>query len=514
MLQTILIILLALVLFILGILLLRTARFPMRAGFEEPLAGDPTPDADGERVAAHLGRAVQLASVSNLDDPNPFGKQAILSLHALLETLYPRVHATLNKEVIAGYSLLYTWEGAQAGLAPALFMAHLDVVPADEAPHAAVTEELRAAIEAGTPGAPWKYPPFSGKVADGFVWGRGTSDDKCGVIGVMEAAEALLRAGFRPERTIYFAFGHDEEIGGLEGARSIAALLQSRGVRLYSVIDEGGMVGQGVLPGIKTPVALVGTAEKGYLGLELSVESAGGHSSVPPAHTAIGILAAAITRVEAHPSPPHLEPVLPMLRFLGSEFPLWIQLPLANLWLSGGLIKRILARSPLTNAIIRTTRAVTMVHGGVKDNVLPPKASAVINLRILPGDSLRAAYERVARSVADPRVSVRPARGETLAESGWEPTPASSLESRAFRRLAGVIQAHYPQAVLAPFLMMGATDSRYMAPLCDSVYRFAPFFGEKDELNRAHGTNERLSLANCAKMVAFYADAIKALSRE
>jgi len=514
--STFLVPLLVILLFVIAIILWRTARFPMSVDSEIVLSDAPSPDADGELVAAHLSQAVQLATISTQGAPLPSTLKAILSLHALLERLYPRVHSTLKKEIINGYSLLYTWEGTQPDLPPALFLAHLDVVPAEDAPQAPtdIEESLRTAIAEGRPGAPWKYPPFSGQIADGYVWGRGATDDKCNVIGQMEAVEALLRSRYRPARTVMLAFGQDEEVGGRDGAATIAALLEKRGVRLFSVIDEGGEVTEGILPGVKAPVAMVGITEKGFLSLMLSVESQGGHSSAPPAHTAIGVLASAVQRLEAHPFTPHLESALPMLRYLGADLPVWLQLPLANLWLTGGLVRRTLAASPLTNAIIRTTQAVTIFHGGVKDNILPPKADAVVNFRILPGETHRSVYEHTTHAVADPRVSIRPARGETLSDSGWEPTPTSSLKSTAFRRLAGLIQAHFPTAAISPYGVVGATDARYYAPLSDSVYRFAPISGGKDELNRAHGTNERLSLANCGKMVAFYTDAIKALSLE
>jgi carboxypeptidase PM20D1 len=376
--------LLAILLFLIAIVLWRTARFPTQVQGEVDLPDGPTPDVDSERVADHLSQAIRLETISYPEGPSPASQKALLAMHALLERLYPRVHSTLKKEVVNGYSLLYTWEGAQPDLPPALFLAHLDVVPAEKIPVLAGMEQsLRDAAAAGQPGALWKYPPFSGQVADGFVWGRGAMDDKCNVIGLLEAVESLLRAGFHSQRTVYLAFGHDEEVGGREGGRRIAALLEQRGVRLNSVIDEGGSVIEGVLPSVKAPIALVGTNEKGYLSLALSVESMGGHSSTPPAHTAIGVLAGAIQRLETYPFPASFKAVAPMLRCMGPALPWWAQLVLANLWLTRGVAVRLATGFPPANAMIRTTQAVTMIQGGVKDNILPPRASAVAKFRIL-----------------------------------------------------------------------------------------------------------------------------------
>ncbi len=527
----ILIPILALVLFILALILLRTARFPIiQRGVEE--ISDPnavTPDADSDLVAAHLGRAIQIRTISN-SVTEPADPKTLRKLQRLLEELYPRAHSVLKKELVNEYSLLYTWEGAHPDLPGLLLMAHQDVVPADEIDWSKtadqaqtggpreVVDEVMGALEAsdtGEPGAPWKYPPFSGQIAEGYVWGRGSLDMKCTLIGLMEAVESLLKTGFKPPRTVYLAFGHDEELGGLQGAAQISRLLEQRGVRLEAVVDEGGLVAVDELPGVKVPVAMIGTLEKGYLSLDLSVEDTGGHSSTPPPHTAIGVLAGAIQRLEANPFPARLGPMLPMLRYVGPDLPVGLQILFANLWLARGPVIRRLAANRATNAVIRTTQAVTVINGGVKDNVLPAKASAVVNFRLLPGDTLRGVYERTASVINDPRVAITPAGGaETLDAAGWNPTPPSDLNSTAFKRLTGLIRAHFPQAAVAPYVVVGATDSRYYANLSSAVYRFMPLMGAAADLARMHGTNERIAVSACGKMVAFYMDLIKSISRE
>ena len=243
-------------------------RWAGRRGAEVPAV--PEPGSAGDRYLERLAAAVRLATISNEDrsrtDPAPFA-----AFHAFLEETYPLVHQNLGREVVAEHSLLYTWEGADPSAPAVLLMGHMDVVE----------------IEPGTEGN-WADPPFAGERDEEFLWGRGTLDDKCSVMAIFEAVEDLLAEGFRPDVTLYLAFGHDEEIGGGQGTASISALLASRRVRLDFVVDEGGAVVTGLLPGVTRPVALVGIGEKGYLNVELIADGAGGHSSVPPPHTAVG----------------------------------------------------------------------------------------------------------------------------------------------------------------------------------------------------------------------------------
>jgi carboxypeptidase PM20D1 len=481
---SILIACLVLLLFLVGLVILKTFLF-------SPAQKSPTAktlaDIDGQSVAERLGLAVQFKTIS-YEDPEKFDSNAFLGLHRLLQTLYPQVHAKLNREVIAPYSLLYTWEGTNPDLKPIMLISHLDVVPADE------SEETE-----------WTYPPFSGKVADGFVWGRGTLDIKCGVIGVLEAVEHLLKDGFQPERTVYLAFGHDEEVGGPNGASAVAQLLLERGVSVGSLLDEGGGVIEGFLPGVETPVGVVGISEKGYVSLRLTVEVDGGHSSMPASETAIGILSKAVARLEAQPMPAHLEVVEFLMGYLGSALPFFQRMLFANTWLFGGLLKKKLAKSHLLNASMRTTTAPTIIHAGVKDNVLPGKAEAVVNFRILPGDDLRSVYEMVLARINDQRVEVTPYQGDTLeGKSGWDPSPVADTGSPYFLRLTRLIREVYPGAMTAPYLVLGGTDARHYASVTQNAFRFSPMQITSDDLKRMHGVDERLSIENCAKMVGFY----------
>jgi carboxypeptidase PM20D1 len=359
----------------------------------------------------------------------------------------------------------------------------------------------------------WRYPPFSGEIAEGYVWGRGTLDIKSGVVGVLEAVEYLLKQGFQPERTVYLGFGHDEEVGGANGAAAIAALLQSRGVQLGSLLDEGGNVMLGFLPGVEAPVGVVGISEKGYLSLRLTVEVEGGHSSMPEQETAVGILSRAVARLEADKMPSHLEVFEFLMSYLGSALPFFQRMLFANTWLFGWLLKRQLAKSNVMNASIRTTTAPTIFHAGVKDNVLPSRAEAVVNFRILPGDDLKSVYEMVMERIGDERVKVGPFEGETLeGESGWNPSPVADTESAYFVQTSRLIREVFTGSMTAPYLVLGGTDARHYAPVTMNAFRFTPIQIDKEDLKGVHGVNERLSFENCSKMVGFYIAYIQEVS--
>ncbi len=467
---------LALLLFI---LLVRTVLFTSKQVSATPA---DLVEVDAELAAEHLAGSIQYQTIS-YQDRSQLEAEEFFGLHNYLEQTYPHVHASLERDVVADYSLLYTWTGRDPSLKPILLMSHLDVVP----------------IEPGTEDD-WSYAPFEGQIAEGYIWGRGTMDDKHGVLSILEAVENLLQQGFQPQRTIYLAFGHDEEVGGQEGAAAIAALLKSRGVHLEWVVDEGGAIVEGMFPGISEPIAMIGIAEKGKVGLELTVETDGGHSALPPEQTTIGILSAAIHKIETNPFPYQINGATrEMLSYLGPELSPQMRLVLANLWLFDPLVKRQLTKSITSKAALHTTTAVTIIEGGVKENVIPSKARAVINFRIVPGESIEYVTNRVGEIVNDPRVQIAQL---------WdisEPSPVSSEEGPGFVLLQKTISQTSPEAIVAPYLVFGATDSRHYNDIADGVYRFTPWEGTTDDLSRAHGTDERISVENFARMIQFYA---------
>jgi carboxypeptidase PM20D1 len=449
-----------------------------------PIAVEPIPkiaidDGAPERFAA----AIRLPTISRPESPES-DFSAFDSLHRHLTASFPKVHAALSREVIGGHSLLYTWKGKESSAKPVLLLAHTDVVP----------------VESGTEPA-WSHPPFSGDIADGFIWGRGALDDKVSVLAILEAVETLLGQGFQPLSTIFLAFGHDEEISGAAGAARIAAVLKSRGIHAKFALDEGSVITDGIVPGLKQPAALIGIAEKGYASVELSTVSPGGHSSMPPPETAIGIVAAAVHAVESHPMPASLDgPAALLFDYLGPEMPFATRMALANRWLFGGLIVRQLTGSPPTNAVVRTTTAATLFAGGVKENVLPAQARAVINFRIKPGDSVESIMAHVREVVGDERVKI-----SLLApDSVRAPSIVSSVTSSGFATIDRTIRQVFPGTLVAPSLVVAGTDSRLYQDVADDVYRFQPFVLGPDDTKRIHGANERVAVDGYRDCVRFY----------
>jgi carboxypeptidase PM20D1 len=471
-------VLLVLGLMILAVAVVVVARTAQRSA-RQVRAAPPRPVAvDDSAAAARLAQAVRFKTVS-YEDSAPAGGE-LLAFHAFLQRSFPKAHAALKREVVGDYSLLYTWAGSDERLEPVGLMSHMDVVP----------------VEPGSEGS-WTHPPFAGEIADGFVWGRGTLDDKIGVLALLESVETLIVQGFHPRRTIYLAFGCDEEMQG-NGAARIARLLRERGVRPEFVLDEGSVIGRGLVPGVSKPVALIGIAEKGYASVELTVRGVGGHSSMPPRETAVGALARAIHRLEAHQMPERLDgPTRLMLEQLGPELPYIQRTAVANLWLLGPLIERQLAAAPSTNASIRTTTAPTIFQAGVKDNVLPASARAVVNFRILPGDSIGSVLEHVRSVVNDARVHAR------LLGTASNPSPVSSTTSFGYHVLELTTRQLFPNAVAAPFLVLGATDSHHYASLTPNVYRFLPVTLTSTDLARVHGTDERVSIKDYGQAIRF-----------
>ena len=474
------------------ILLARTAVFPIDTAEVEPIE---LTQVDGESVAQRLGLAIQLKTFSspNLEeiDPIPFR-----GMHNLMHTLYPMIDEKLDKEIFNEFSLLYTWKGSNPSLEPVCFLAHLDVVPADEAEDSG-----------------WKYPPFSGMVAEGYVWGRGAIDCKGVLIGQLEAIDNLLREGYQPLRTIYLAFGFDEENSGRNGAAQMAKALQQRGVKLSFLIDEGGAITTDQIKAVSQPVAVVGVSEKGFVTLRLHAKTASGHAAMPPKRTAIGALALALATLEANPFPQNLGVVQFMLSHLGKALPFMQRMALANTWLFGGLVRKQMASQPTMNALTRTTLAPTVINGGHTSNVLPAEADALINLRIMEGETREEVFQRVNNMVADDVISVLPSDAETLQESrSWNPSPVSEVDSPQFALLANLIVAAYPSTLVMPILVAGGTDARYYAPFCRNAYRFSPFVLSTEETANVHGVNERLSIANCAKAVGFYMELMRHVS--
>jgi carboxypeptidase PM20D1 len=445
------------------------------------VASVPRANVDAQGAARRLSEAIRFQTISNFLNPEQ-DAEALRGLRAHIEQSFPAFHAAAKREVIGQHSLLYTWEGLDPKAQPIALLAHQDVVP----------------VAPGTE-KDWQQRPFDGAIADGFIWGRGSWDDKGNLYSMLEAAEQMAKDGFRPKRTVYFAFGHDEEVAGTRGAKAIAAALAARGVRLEFVLDEGLLIAEGVMKGLDKPAALIGLAEKGYATLVLTAHATPGHSSMPPRQTAIGMMSAALARLEDHRLPMHVRgAVAEMFDTLAPEMSGFSRVVLSNLWLFKPLLLREFEKSGPTEAMVRTTTALTIFNAGDKDNVLPGNAEATVNFRLLPGDTQASVTDHVRTTINNDKVSIAPFPGNT------DPPPVTGTAGKSYAALNRTIREVFPDVVVAPGLMVAATDSRHYAGIADNIFRFSPVRANSEDLKRFHGTNERLSIEGYADMIRFY----------
>lgn len=461
---------------LIAFLVYNTIAFTSQQIDAEKIAIEALPDS----AVFRLSQALSIPTVSRRDTMDTL---AFNNFRQFLFEKYPKVNTQLEKTTINGYGLIYKWEGRDANLKPVLFMAHQDVVPADPS-------TLNR----------WAAGPFSGSIYKECVYGRGALDDKSSLLGMMESAEKLLAKGYSPMRTIYFAFGQDEEIGGAKGGKAIAEYFTKLRIQFEFIIDEGTIVTQGFVPGVSRPIAMIGVAEKGYFTVHLKSTAAGGHSSMPQREaTAIGQLAQALFSIESAPMPASLSGVTGQyLDHVGPEMPFLYRIPMANRTFFGRSLEHYLEKRPEGNALLRTTAAMTMIDGGLKENVLPTHAEATINFRIMPGQSTSDVWSYL-QSKLDTQ-KVRPVKGKLVIE----PSKVSSTDALGYTLTAKSIKQLIPDAITAPSVVPIATDSRHFQKLTDNIYRFAPLTLTPDDLKRIHGINERISIENYRLLIAFY----------
>lgn len=432
-------------------------------------------------LAERLSRMIRIATVSaGAGSEAPFDRFA-----SLLRELYPLTHASLDLERVGGRGLLLRWRG-RSDRDPVVLMAHYDVVPADRADG-------------------WSRDPFSGAIEDGWVHGRGALDDKGPLLAILEAVELLLESGFVPARDVWLSFGGDEEVSGTS-ALAIADALHDRGVSPWLVIDEGGAVVDAPLPFVRGRVAMIGVGEKGIATITLTARGDGGHASAPGRHSAITRIARAVDRL----GPATFRPRMPrsisrMLGVLSARAAGPARLLLLALsrwpWLAGRVFSA-LGGEPA--ALARTTIAATMQSGGSAANVLPARASATLNLRIIPGETASGALARVRRRIRDPHVDVELSEGD-------DPSPQSSVDTAQFASIADALAVSYPDALPAPYLMMQASDARHFHRLWPAVYRFAPLEMSARQRASIHGVDECVSIASLERGRDFHEALIRGL---
>lgn len=431
-------------------------------------------------IYQNLSKGLQHKTISFSEEAIP-DSTAFFGFHRFLKETFPKVHETLELEKISTYSLLYTWKGSNTSKKPIILMSHMDVVPVDEPTL-----------------SHWEAGPFDGKITATEIVGRGTLDDKGTLIGLLEAVEQLLEESFQPERTIYLAFGHDEEVGGSNGAAQIAAHLKAKGVQALMTLDEGGFIAEGLVPGVEGDVAIVNLAEKGFASFKLIVETKGGHSSAPPIENTIGMLAQAIVDLESNQRPYKLvNPIDYQLEYMAPEVPFMQKVAMANPWLF---------KKPILEGLnAHTTTAPTIIHGGIKNNVIPTVAEATINFRILPGETIETVEEHIKNTISD-KIKVE--------RSGFltNPSPVSSIESEGYKALQQTIRNVFPSSIVIPGLVGGGTDARYFYDISDDVYRFYPIRLGPESMTRFHGIDEKISKDNYKEIVLFSYHLIKKFS--
>ena len=471
------------------VVVIRTTTYPFPDISTDQSA--PAAVVPSERAVERLAGGIRIPTVSSaIDDAadNPFD-----AFKAYLPSAYPKVYAGLDTLTVNRYGLLLRWPGCNPSLRPILFCSHYDVVP--------VMNYDPAAPDTPLPG--WDYPPFSGAVADGRIYGRGTLDMKGMLFAILEAVDALLKEGFRPERDVWLAFGFDEETGGVNGAVDIARYFKERGMVFDAVYDEGGIIAAPGLGGIRTPVALVGTAEKGFSTMRITVFGQGGHSSMPPADPSLVDAAEIMVRLHEQQLPLRLTaPVAAFLDRIGGAMDFPRRMAVANRWLLGGMLLRSFGKNPATAALVRTTTAVTMARGSDAPNVLASEAEVTVNFRLLPGTSTGQVRRHVDMLCDGYRTEI-----EEL--SAREPSRISPDDVHAFEMIGSSLAGLYPAAVVAPYLTLGGTDAYKYESVSPNVYRFMPVLLTEQERNTIHNENESISLENYGRMIAYFSNLIK-----
>lgn len=431
---------------------------------------------DQEAAISALQQLVRCKTVSN-NDPALEDNAEFQKLVALLPSLYPRVFDVCSFDRLPGRALLLRWPG-KSDKAPAVMMAHYDVVPVDE--------------------AGWEKPPFAGVIEDGVLWGRGTLDTKVTFNGALSAANHLIGQGFQPENDIYFAFSGGEEVNG-PGARNIVEYFRQHEITPAMVVDEGGAVVENVFPGVKTPCGLIGIAEKGMINAEFRAASNGGHASAPKPNSPIPTLARACQRLEKHPFPAHIQgPAAQMFDTLGRRSTFLYRMIFANLWCFGWVIDLLGKKSGgEINAMIRTTVAFTQMQGSSARNVIPPEARIIANMRLNPSDSVESALEYLRHTIRDPNVQIS-------AVESFQPSRVSVTDCPAWERISAAVAATWRGCIVSPYLMVQCSDSRHYGSISDRVYRFSAMDLTAEERATIHGNNERIRLDCICRSVEFY----------
>jgi len=500
--KKILLLFLAVILLLIIFLVIKTLTYPFKKN--EVSAGKAWTPVRNDSAVQRFSGGLKIPTVSTGDlgdfDYAPFEK-----FKAYLKESFPLVYQNTENYEINTYALVFKIKGKNSSLTPILFLSHMDVVPPGDAGIINKNENINQPNDKPAPrvskvAKDWEYGPFSGAVANGKIYGRGAIDMKGMLFSIMESANHLLENKIQPERDIYLAFGFDEEVGGEKGAVKIAEHFKKLGLKFDAVYDEGGLIlEKGNVAGINTDVAVVGCAEKGFLSAKIKVKGLGGHSSMPPSESAIGKAAIIMQRLEKNQMKPMITPSMEeFFKNVGGGMPFVNRLAIANTWLLKPMLLSQLTKNNTTNALVRSTTALTMMKGSDGTNVLSPQVEFVVNFRLLPGNTVKDVKEHIAKATEGFDVEV-----EEI-DNTREPSAVSPTDTRAYKMIQEGVKQIYPEAVVTPYLTVGGTDAYKYQIVSDHTYRFMPIKINSFEQQSIHSTNEYLSIENYLRMIHYF----------
>ncbi|OJZ11365.1 M20/M25/M40 family metallo-hydrolase [Sphingobacterium sp. 40-24] len=491
----------SLILFLIG-LFIRTLTYPFTRVKKSEVA--PMPPAVNDSIVARIAGGIKIAAIS-IGDSTLFNHAPFEELNNYIRYNFPLIYRSLETYTINGHALVFRLKGSDKSLLPLLFLSHMDVVPPGSAAIKNNGSSLFRPSDQAIPpvseiAEEWDYAPFSGAVANGRIYGRGSLDMKGMLFSLLEATEQLVREQVQPKRDIYLAFGFDEEVGGVRGAAKIADYFKEKGLKFEAVYDEGGLIlEKGSVEGISSDVALIGCAEKGFLSLKIKVKGLGGHSSMPPTTSAIGQAAVIMQRLENHQMKAQINPIIQnFFQQVGGSMPFASRFAIANRWLLEPLLLAQLTKNHSTNALVRTTTALTMMKGSDAPNVLSPEVEFVVNFRLLPENTLQEVRDHVEQATSGFDVEIE------QVDNAREASKVSPTDAKAYKMMEIAIRRLYPDLIITPYLTVGGTDAIKYQHLSDHIYRFMPIKINHAEQQSMHSTNEYISIENYLKMIDYF----------